>query len=170
MPNIDEFNVYTKEFLTKVIRAGAGALKTGSDSGADYMRDAIEKGSPTGTKWHKKVNRERGMDNGRVDTGTMLNAVTSTAVAVSNGKISTNFGWVTDQKDYFVMQDSGGYWRTAYGKPSGIGMGLLNNANDGQGNGTIRVLGAYYKAQTIFVEEMKKAGFRETDGKGGELF
>jgi len=169
VPNIDEFNTHSQEFMRKAIRASATALKYGSNEGADYMREAIEKGSPTGTKWHKKINKERGMDNGRVDSGAMLNAIGSTSIAIANEKISSNFGWVVNKQDYFVMQDSGGYWKTAYGKPSGIGMGLLNTAKDGEGNGTIRLLGAYYHAEQKFTEAMKKAGFRVTD-EGGEIF
>jgi hypothetical protein len=170
VPNIDEFRAYTQKYVVKVLEASKSALKEGSDGGAEYMRTYIEADSPTGTPWHKRKNDERGNDIGaRKDTGAMLNAVTSTGV-VGTKKLSTNFGWVTNKKHYFAMQDSGGYWHTAYGKPSGIGMGLLNKAEDGGGRGTIRVLGAYFQAQTDFIAAMKKAGFRETDGKGGELF
>jgi len=169
MPSINEFEVYTYEYIKKIINLSANALKKGSDSGADYMRKYIEQDSPTGTPWHKKANDSRGMNGGRVATGTMLNAIDSTAIAIGGQKISSNFGWVKNKQDYFVMQDSGGYWHSAYGKPSGIGMGLLNTAQDGGGNGTIRFLGAYYHAERNFSDEMKKAGFRVAD-KGGEIF
>ncbi len=170
MPNIDEFRVYTKRYVDKVLDASKDALKQGSDGGAEYMRAYIEKDSPTGTPWHIKRNNNRGTDPGaRKETGAMFDAVTSTGV-IGNKKLSTKFGWVNAKKNYFAMQDSGGYWKTAYGKPSGIGMGLLNRAGDGGGRGTIRVLGAYYQSQTDFIAAMKKAGFRETDNQGGELF
>jgi hypothetical protein len=170
VPKIDEFRVYSQKYVKKVLDASKVALKEGSDSGAEYMRTYIEADSPTGTPWHKRKNDERGNDIGaRKETGAMLNAVTSTGV-VGTKKLSTNFGWVTNKKHYFVMQDSGGYWHTAYGKPSGIGMGLLNTASDGGGNGTLRRLGAYFQGQNDFVVAMKKAGFTQSDGKGGELF
>jgi hypothetical protein len=169
MPNIDEFSNYTNEYLKKVVNISADALKKGSDSGADYMRKYIESDSPTGTRWHKRVNESRGMKDGRVDSGTMLNSVDSTAIAIGSQKLSTSFGWIKNRQEYFLDQDSGRYWHTAYGKPSGIGMGLLNTAQDGGGKGTIRVLGAYYYATNEFIDQMKKAGFAVSKD-GGEVF
>jgi len=170
VPNIDQFEVHTKLYVDKVIEAGKDALKKGSDSGAEYMRQYIEKDSPTGTRWHVRTNNDRGNKPGaRLASGAMLNAVSSTKV-VGTKNLSTKFGWVTNRKDYFVMQDSGGYWMSAYGKPSGIGMGLLNTAGDGGGKGTLRRLGAYFQGQNDFVAAMKKAGFTQSDSSGGEVF
>ena len=56
-----------------------------------------------------------------------------------------------------------------YGKPSGIGMGLLNTAQDGGGKGTIRVLGAYNYSWNELITEMKKAGFTVSK-EGQEVF
>lgn len=165
MPSIDDFNKYTQEYTKKVLWIGVESIKGASDSGAEYMRGLIEANSPTGTKWHKK----KSPNGGRVTTGLMLNSVDSTKVALSKSEISSNFGWVKNREEYFLDQDSGGYWHTAYGKPSGIGMGLLNTARDGGGKGTLRVLGAYQHASNDLIERMKKAGF-SVSKDGGEVF
>jgi len=160
MPKIEEFPQFAKNITTQVITLSAGALAVGSESGADYMKQFIEANSPTGTRWHKKVNDARGNKAGaRVATGTMLDAIEFTKPSANGQKIVTKFGWVTNHQDYFLDQDTGGYWHTAYGKPSGIGMGLLNSAQDGGGNGTLRVLGAYNKGVNDFIAEMKRLGF-----------
>jgi len=159
MPKIEEFPVYTKNITTQVITLSAGALKVGSESGADYMKQFIEAGSPTGTRWHIRKNDAAGTDGARITSRTMLDAVGSTAPAASGQKIVTKFGWVKNQQTYFLDQDTGGYWHSAYGKPSGVGMGLLNMAQDGGGKSTLRVLGAYNKSVNDFIAEMKRLGF-----------
>jgi len=170
MPSLDEFNQYSQKYVKDVVLASAGALQKGSDAGAEYMRQYISQDSPTGTPWHKRINNERGNRPGaRKQTGAMLNAVGSTKISVNSSQLSSTFGWVKDRQDYFLQQDTGGYWLSAYGKPSGVGMGLLNLAQDGGGNSTLRVLGAYNSGISKFISEMKNAGFK-TSSNIGEVF
>ncbi len=165
MPSIDEFREYSQRYAKECLQASEVAIKNATRSGADYMRQYISEKSPTGTKWHEN----KSPDGGRVTSGTMLNSVSSTEVNSSNKRIYASFGWIKNRQNYFIDQDSGGYWHTAYGKPSGIGMGLLNTAQDGGGKGTIRVLGAYNYSWNELITEMKKAGFTVSK-EGQEVF
>ena len=170
MPKLDEFNRYSQKYVKKVINASAISLQKGADEGAYYMRQYISTNSETGTTWHDTTNIDRGNNIGaRKKTGAMLDAVQSTAPEVSSLKISTTFGWIEDRQNYFLLQDTGGYWLTAYGKPSGVGMGLLNRREDGGGKSTLRVLGAYTKGIKEFTDEMKRQGF-ESSSSIGEVF
>jgi len=155
MPKIEEFSKYTRIYVQKAFEASSNAIDKGSSAGADYMREFIGAGSPTGTRWHKK----KSPTGARMESGKMLSSVLSSKPKVTKSNITSSFGWLKNKEHYFVMQDSGGYWLTAYGKPSGVGMGFLNTAMDGEGRSTLRALGAYNKAANTFIAEMKNAGF-----------
>jgi len=169
MPKIEAFKKYSQRYVNKCLWVSSEAVKKATESGAEYMRENIQAQSPTGTKWHIKKNNDAGTNGARVTTGKMLKAVGTTKITSNTRRIYGNFGWVRNKKDYYLMQDTGGYWLTAYGKPSGIGMGLLNTAQDGGGRKTLRVLGAYNHSWNQLIEEMKKAGFAVSK-EGQEVF
>lgn len=78
--------------------AGYGAFK-----GADAMRGKILD-SPTGSSWHKAINRDRGNPPGaRFETGTMYNSVSRTYGRIvpsrdarKRGSVTASFGWPAD--------------------------------------------------------------------------
>lgn len=87
--------------VTEASRAGAEAVKN----------EAILKGSPTGTEWHRIQNEKRNNDIGaRVDSGNMLSSVNSEiAQQVGFGVIQGSYGLPLNGPEYFLQQEEGSY-------------------------------------------------------------
>lgn len=181
MPKLSEFNVHMMQHVTKVIGAAGESLRESTSFGADYMRQYIEGDSPTGSAWHQMKNELNGFKSGsRIGgqvfgqsgrmvfqpsghSGQMLNSITIGQLKASATKMSMNYGWLKKTEPYFLLQDTGGYIKTAAGRgKTGIGMGLLNTAADGGGRGTLQKLGAYHSTNNFFIKSMKEKGFTVT--------
>jgi len=170
--------------MGKVLGAAGDSMKESAAFGADYMRQAINEGSPTGSEWHRIKNSINGQAPGSRIGGTveairgryifqadptsgqMYDAVDAGPLKFGGTTAVINYGWVNTQQQYFLLQDTGGYIKTASGKGKmGVGMGLLNTAEAGGGKGTIRQLGAFNSTNHHFVELMKSKGFHVSGGK-----
>ncbi len=177
MPKLTEFDSYAKLFHNQVLVAGARTVNAAIDESADFMREVISGGSPTGHPWHAAKNAANGYEPGarignkvpfmykgyasEVDpkSGNMLNSV-KTMGPTTNGdgsKIVGLFGWIDNEEAYFGQQDTG-----KYGVGKGVGMGLLN-----EGAKSSRKFAAMMTAQLVLEREGAKNGFKVT---GSELF
>ncbi len=81
-----------------------------SDVAADYIeKEAILKGSPTGTMWHRMANRNRGNEYGaRFETGQMArNVGFFPADDMQDGYSESEFGLFTGGESYFMRQEYG---------------------------------------------------------------
>jgi len=91
-------------WLQKVADDLRDATTEAARAGADAMRDKILD-SPTGTNWHKGINKERGNPIGaRYETGTMWGSVASTRGRIvqnkdrrRRGSVQASFGWPATQ-------------------------------------------------------------------------
>lgn len=186
MPNIQEFPSYLMVFVKDSLSKATGVYTESAKFGSKYMQDAI-KDSPTGRVWHELKNMLNGYPSGaRIGSaketnigyrifmetenpGQMLRSVEFAPTKQQGLKAVSQFGWINNQKDYFLAQDTGSYIdSTSGGKPSGVGMGLLN-VKSGGGRKTLRNLGAYNATKNHLIDEMKKQGFT-ISGQDGDLF
>lgn len=81
-----------------------------SSRAADYIqKEAILRGSPTGTTWHMFANKERGNEYGaRYETGQMAkNVGFLPADQMQDGLSESEFGLFTGGDDYFMRQEYG---------------------------------------------------------------
>ena len=179
MPNLNEFDSYANIFHNQVLIAGSRSVNVAIDAGADFMREAIVNGSPTGHPWHAAKNAANGFPDGarignrvpfmykgfasEIDykSGNMLKSVTTMGPVTSGdrSKIAGLFGWIdpSAEDSYFVQQDTG-----KYGVGKQVGMGLLN-----VGNKSGKKFAAMMAAQTTLESEAIKNGFKVS---GSELF
>jgi hypothetical protein len=181
MPELNKFPTSMMHFVTKALIASGDSLRESAQFGADYMRDYIREGSSTGTQWHATKNDLNGYRTGsRIGgkifsqagkmifqpsghSGQMLDSIEVGQLRSGSEAISINYGWITNRQEYFLMQDTGSYAMTAKGKPTGMGMGLINTS-EGGGKGTLQKLGAYNATNKFFIEQMKSKGFKVTGG------
>jgi hypothetical protein len=111
----DFLNWYERR-VKEITNASREAVREAADDGADFVRSAIE---TRGTM--------RSGKRGRIETGRMLNAVTSGTVRDSEDEIESRFGWLDDRELYFALQNVGFTHR------SGVqveGMYALEDAKD----------------------------------------
>jgi hypothetical protein len=81
-----------------------------SEVAAEYIeKEAILRGSPTGTMWHRMVNKERGNEYGaRYETGQMAkNVGFLPADEMQDGYSESEFGLFTGGDEYFMRQEYG---------------------------------------------------------------
>lgn len=162
MPSVSEFPEYMANYIIKVAKESISVLDTSAKYGAAYMRSYISADSPTGTVWHDEKNLNNGLSLGArignrnagfyaVDehSGQMLASVDASAGKRAGSKISSTFGWINDQADYFVEQDAGTYSK------NGVGMGLLNGSNS-----TLQQFGALTAAEEMLKDKMVSTGFK----------
>jgi hypothetical protein len=174
MPRLDAFPSVAQGWINQVTAISTAAVKDGIETGATFMREAIDN-SPTGHPWHARKNAandfptgaRRGNTNasfGEVDpnSGNMLNSVSTTGPikSGSGSEVVGLYGWVDANESgrdyYFALQDTGGYVVGA-----GMGMGLLNEAAVGAG-GVLRNYGAKIVAEQSVTKSMLSAGFKYT--------
>lgn len=74
--------------------------------GAELMREFINTRG-TGRTWERPWGGRDGSYPGRVNSETMLNAVTTRVVKDSAGRTQAHFGWLTVREDYFRYQEGG---------------------------------------------------------------
>lgn len=179
MPKIQEFPISMMNHVKNVIGVSGNALRESATFGSEYMKHYIESNSPTGSQWHATKNqlnsyRTGSRIGGTIDAqagpyvfqadphpGKMLESVGPGKLQITAQKIGMTYGWVKARDQYFLLQDTGGYIKTAKGKgKTGVGMGLLNTASDGGGKSTLQQLGAFHATNKHFVDQMKNAGFK----------
>lgn len=100
----------TDSYLEKNLRNLEENLNFFSSSAAEYIeKEAILKGSSTGTKWHLFANKERGNEFGaRYETGQMAkNVGFLPADEMQDGYSESEFGLFTGGDDYFMRQEYG---------------------------------------------------------------
>jgi len=105
-------NRLMRKHADESVRNVADAVTDASRAGAEAVKnEAILKGSPTGSDWHKIVNQQRQNDTGaRVDSGNMLSSVNSeTAQQVAFGVIQGSYGLPLNGPEYFMEQEEGTY-------------------------------------------------------------
>lgn len=162
MPNLQDFRGAMINWTIKVKAAGAMAVSAALDEGADYMREHIAEGSPTGTSWHEQKNAINGYPYGsrignanpgigpvQDNPGTMFRSVQAEDAKVTNTKISGKFGWIKNREDYFAQQDAG-----TYGVGKNVGMGLIN-----KGKKTVHNVGAKIVVEEKLRSSAKANGF-----------
>jgi hypothetical protein len=174
MPSIKAFSGVSQGWITGVADLATKAVKNGLESGANFMREAINN-SPTDHPWHLRKNRANSFpdgarigntnpDVGEIDpnSGNMLNSVSTFGPfrSGSDAQIAGAYGWLdaneTGRDYYFVLQDNGDYEVGA-----GKGMGLINEAATGAG-GVLRNYGAKIVAEQGVAKVMVSAGFKYT--------
>lgn len=162
MPSPVEFPAYMHKYVKEVLDKSEFSVKRAATGGVAYMKEMIEKLSPTSTMWHANKNLANGFAMGarigsKIDfggypadpkSGTMLNSVESGSVTKTESTIDVEFGWVNNKEAYFIKQDTGTY------RSGGVGMGLLN-----AGNRASKDFAASIFASEKLIENMKKAGF-----------
>ena len=86
----------------KVAEDARRAVGFAAFKGADAMRDRIL-ASPTGTRWHAAISKQRGYPGGRFETGTMFGSVGRTRGKIvenadkrKQSSVKASFGWPTD--------------------------------------------------------------------------
>lgn len=168
MPSMDQFSDEIYKHAKSVIATAVGGLKSASSAGANYMRDVIQNSASTGTEWHRDKNLLNGYEVGaRIGSkiaigrygpsdnpGNMLRSVGVSEPSVDGETVSVRFGWVKPKAtdDYFVRQDTGSY------KEGGVGMGLLNEVEDGKG------MSAVLYTESYLIKLMKAARFKVSGG------
>lgn len=101
------------------------------DAVTEEAKDAVKAGAKEGEDLTKEYIRTRGTaksgKQGRIDTGRMINAVSSQVEKDTDTEIEASFGWTRDREKYFALQE-GGFIHT-----SGVtveGMYALSDAAD----------------------------------------
>jgi hypothetical protein len=171
MPKLEDFSRYIGNYASETLFNASEVVTEVADLGAEFMRESIATGSPTGTEWHEYKNQVNNYEPGarigsRVafdrfgidkNSGLMLRSVSHKYAISSKNKIVSKFGWINTKKDYFAQQDTGSYMS------GGVGMGLLN-----EGENALRKYGAVVYTQEQLIKIMRRDGFKVTqDRKGG---
>ena len=152
MPKLELMGNALIDYAVKTTIVANDILTASAELGAETMQKFIEADSPTGTRWHERINKKRGNKAGaRVETGTMLQSVMAKEAQTTSSNIFSKFGWDSagPEGGYFAQQDDGSY------RSAGVGMGLLNKAGG-------RDMIALITAREDFKSRMRKAGFRES--------
>jgi hypothetical protein len=166
MPSLQEFPSIINKHAFSVVSTAVNGLKSSAKAGSDFMMDVIFEGASTGTAWHREKNELNDYEPGaRVGSrvrvgrygpssnpGQMLASVGVTEPTQSGQSVTVRFGWVKTQEGYFVQQDTGSYAK------DGVGMGLLNEVDSGQG------LSAFLHAESHLIKLMKSAQFKVSGG------
>ena len=171
MPKLAEFDGFAMDYAIRAKAVAATAVSAALDAGAAYMREYIAGGSPTGSSWHDLKNEANGYPAGsrmgntnpalgatHADAGNMFRSVQAEDARVTSDTISGRFGWIGNQQDYFLQQDSGHY---KVGKQTG--MGLLNKA-ERSSKGVLQEIGAAVAAEEKLRSEARAGGFKITGG------
>jgi hypothetical protein len=169
MPSIKSFNGVSQGYVNLITVLSKTAVADSIRVGAEYMKEAILD-SPTSHPWHARKNAANGFPSGArignqnsmfwddVDSnsGKMLASVdfSGPVTSASGSEIAGLYGWVNNQEDYFIDQDSGGYDVGA-----AMGMGLLNEKAGGAG-GVLRKYGARNAASSSLIKSMTSAGLK----------
>lgn len=162
MPSLDTFGSYMAQYSDQVTKKAEDAYKAAAMKGSAFMKAVISDGAPTGTRWHLEKNAaNRYAPGARIGSkiefqgyapsaapGTMLKSVERGNVETNKNSINVSFGWLNKKEEYFGQQDLGTY------RPNGVGMGLLNNSQNGG-----RQMGAALAAEAELLKKMKAAKF-----------
>lgn len=166
MPSISDFSGYVQKYKIDTVKQLSTTMSWAATMGAIYMRENILEGSPTGTKWHEYKNEANGHEYGArignamaglgrypVDPhpGKMLQSVAEELAVFKSSAITSRFGWLDTQEDYFAKQDIGDYSK------NGVGMGLING-----GDRSMRQFGALVHVSQEFIKAIKEDGYRVT--------
>lgn len=171
MPKLSEFGQFAIEFEIQVKAAGAQSVTSALDFGKTYMRQYIIEGSPTGSEGHDAKNAANGYPDGarignvsydewpaQPNPGNMYRSVQAENAKIKGANISGRFGWIGNQQDYFLQQDSGNY---KTGKR--MGMGLINGTSGGS-KGVLQELGAAVASENNLRTVAKQNGFIVSGG------
>ena len=100
----------TSSYIKSSLRKVEENLTFFSEIASEYIyKEAILRGSSTGTAWHRNANAIRGNEFGaRIDTGQMAkNVGFLPADAIEDGQSTSEFGLFTGGEDYFMRQEFG---------------------------------------------------------------
>jgi len=174
MPKLDAFTGVSQGWINQLSEVAAASVRDSIEEGAQFMRDAILD-SPTSHPWHTRKNRANGFGDGarigntnpefgEVDpnSGNMLRSVSTLgpAKSASGSEIVGLFGWIDNEEEYFIKQDTG-----SYDVGAAMGMGLLNGRSS-RGN-VLRDYGAKVAAEQKLIEALSAAGLKSTGSTGG---
>lgn len=171
MPKLSEFGSFATEFEIQVKAAGAKSVSSAVDFGKSYMRQYIMEDSPTGSEGHDAKNAANGYPDGsrignatygewpaQPSPGNMYRSVQKQDAVIKGQGITGKFGWIENQEDYFLQQDSGNY---KTGKR--MGMGLINTTAGGS-RGVLQELGAAVASENNLRMVAKENGFIVSGG------
>lgn len=99
MPNFrDTQSLYqwVEDKLDHLTEAGKDAIREGAKEGEALTKEHIQ------TRGTAKSGKQ-----GRIETGRMLNAVTSRVEKDTDTEIEAAFGWLDDRENYFALQEGG---------------------------------------------------------------
>lgn len=99
MPNFrDTRSLYqwVEDKLDRLTEAGKDAIREGAKEGEALTKEHIQ------TRGTAKSGKQ-----GRIETGRMLNAVTSRVEKDTDTEIEAAFGWLDDRENYFALQERG---------------------------------------------------------------
>jgi hypothetical protein len=174
MPRLEAFAGVSQGWINQIAAISSAAVGDAIEEGAEFMRDAILD-SPTSHPWHARKNAANGFPAGArigntdpsfgdVDpnSGNMLASVSTLGPVKSGGgsEIVGLFGWIDNEEEYFIEQDTG-----SYDVGAAMGMGLLNGRSS-RGN-VLRDYGAKVAAEQRLIKSLSAAGLKSTGSTGG---